>query len=206
MARQYKGVYCGELIAETENKIPVKSRYAHERCFNVSLKATDKKQKEAKQKKLAERKNTSETARKSTKPVQELREGLTEEEYQEKKKLFNKIREIQGSEELTAKTYALVDNYYTKNKYSYSDIYKALIWKYDLMPDDGKDHSDIVGFIPYYIDEALRYFKESEQVSKYNKTILKNLNHSDLYKSKTIKIKPQTSEFDEIDITKIGRK
>ena len=74
------------------------------------------------------------------------------------------------------------------------------------MPDDGKDHSDIVGFIPYYIDEALRYFKESEQVSKYNKTILKNLNHSDLYKSKTIKIKPQTPEFDEIDITKIGRK
>ena len=184
MARQYKCVYCGELIAETENKIPVKSRYAHERCFNVSLKATDKKQKEAKQKKLAERKNTSETARKSTKPVQELREGLTEEEYQEKKKLFNKIREIQGSEELTAKTYALVDNYIKKYNFTYLGMYQALVYFYEIKENPCSE--DCVGIIPYCYDESQKELEQIQIAQEKNKQLSGNL--GSMYQKKVINI------------------
>lgn len=194
MVRQYKCVFCNENITESENKIPIKNRYAHERCFNVSLKATDKKQKETRQKKLAERKSKT-TVR--VKMQEELKEGLTEEEYQEKRKLFNKIREIQGTEKVTAKTYKLIDDYVKKYGFTYSGMEQALKYFYEI--ENNTFSEDCVGIIPYIYDNAKEYFESIIQAAE------KNANSNIQQITRVIKITPYKDKKDFIDITKIGQ-
>lgn len=196
MARQYKCIFCGEVITEAENKIPVKNRYAHERCFNLSLKITDKKQKELKQKKLTERK-TNPTSKSNSKPQAELKEGLSEKEYQEKKSLFDKIRAIQSTDKLTAKTYKLIEDYVKKYNFTYVGMQQALEYFYEI--ENNAKTDDCVGIIPYVYDKAQQRLKDIAQASEQN-------NKAKIQQTtRIVKITPHRNKGELIDINKIGQ-
>ena len=89
-----KCVICGNLINADEETIPYKNRTAHLKCFdNMSkLAGTERSKRETPAKKRTQK----------PKATVELKEGLTEEEYQEKKSFFDYVRQLIGSSELSA--------------------------------------------------------------------------------------------------------
>ena len=72
MARQKKGIICNELIVD-EQGVPYKGRYAHQKCFNIAIKALQKDKSEQIDK-VAEKKKVGRKA----KPKAELKEALSE--------------------------------------------------------------------------------------------------------------------------------
>lgn len=196
MARKKICVLCGQPIEDDSKSVPYKGRHAHQECFNRTMKIVTNEKKKELQDKSKENKSKP-----KVKVQKELKDGLSEEEYKQKTDLMNLIRQIQGTDKLTAKTYALIDKLYAQDKYSYGDIKKAVYWRYEIAVDKKWQRTeDIAGGIRYYIDEALRYFKFVESTNLYNKSIVSQ----DLYKTKVVKIKLPQVNVPQIDITEIG--
>ena len=74
-----KCLICGETIKD-EQSIPYKGRFAHQHCFNIAMKTLQKDKSE----KLEEKVNNVST-KKVKKPKAEIKDSITEEEYQDKK-------------------------------------------------------------------------------------------------------------------------
>ena len=133
-----KCAICGEWIEDNNDSVPYKKRYAHLSCFNVAMKVvtTEKKPKSTK------------VVQKKTKkaPQKEVKTGLTEEEYQEKKQLCDFIRE-KTKADITIKIYKLIDDYIKKYKVTYKDIYETLYWYYSIESNEVK--GDMIGIFPY---------------------------------------------------------
>ena len=186
-----KCVICGEFIENNDESIPYKKRYAHINCFNVAMKVvTTEKNK----------KTTTNNKTSKKKPQKELKEGLTEEEYQEKTKLCDYIREKTKSD-LTVKIYKLIEDYKKKYKLSYHDMYMTLYWYFSIKgnPVEG----DMVGIIPYTYDEAKKSMEKLQSVQEDCEKKLDKI--QELYPNKTIS-SPVIGErkIDQIDISKIG--
>lgn len=186
-----KCVICGEFIENNDESIPYKKRYAHINCFNVAMKVvTTEKNK----------KTTTNNKTSKKKPQKELKEGLTEEEYQEKTKLCDYIREKTKSD-LTVKIYKLIEDYKKKYKLSYHDMYMTLYWYFSIKgnPVEG----DMVGIIPYTYDEAKKSMEKLQSVQEDCEKKLDKI--QELYPNKTIS-SPVIGErkIDQIDISRIG--
>lgn len=186
-----KCVICGEYIENNDESIPYKKRYAHINCFNVAMKViTTEKNK----------KTTTNNKTSKKKPQKELKEGLTEEEYQEKTKLCDYIREKTKSD-LTVKIYKLIEDYKKKYKLSYHDMYMTLYWYFSIKgnPVEG----DMVGIIPYTYDEAKKSMEKLQSVQEDCEKKLDKI--QELYPNKTIS-SPVIGErkIDQIDISRIG--
>ncbi|MBS5083212.1 MAG: hypothetical protein KH031_24010 [Clostridiales bacterium] len=196
MARKKICVICGMPIENDSEAVPYKGRHAHRECFNRTIRLVTNEQ----TKKLQDKKKQTP---KKTKPQKELKAGLSETEYKEKVALMDLIREIQGTEKLTAKTYALIEKLY-QEKYSYEDIKKAVHWRYKIAVDDRKwaRSEDIAAGLRYYIDEALGYYKRIEKTHIYNSSLLNNV--KDLYRERTVRIGKPSVSPPQIDIEKIG--
>lgn len=187
-----KCVICGEYIENNEDSVPYKNRYAHIKCFNVAMQlVTTNKSTKTKSKT---------TSPSKPKPQKELKEGLSEEEYQEKQKLCNYIRE-QTHRDLSIKIYKLIEDYKKKYKLSYNDMYMTLYWYFTTQgnPVEG----DMVGIIPYTYDEAKANIEKMQELQKDCRDKLKHM--EELYPSKTIS-SPIIGDrkIDQIDISKIG--
>lgn len=187
-----KCVICGKYIENNEDSVPYKNRYAHTNCFNIAIKVATT--------------NKSEKAKSKAPPVskpkaqKELKEGLSEEEYQEKKKLCDYIRE-QTKKELTIKIYKLIEDYKKKYKLSYEDMYRTLYWYFTTQghPVEG----DMIGIIPYAYDEAKTSIEKMQELQKDCQNKMAHM--QELYPDKTIS-SPIIGDrkIDQIDISKIG--
>ena len=125
--------------------------------------------------------NKKETTSKKS-PQKEIKAGLSEEEYQEKKKLCDYLRE-KLKRDLSIKIYKLIDDYIKKYKVTYSDIYETLYWYYSI--ESNPIEGDMIGIFPYIYDKSkaeLKRIKNAQSICE------NNISHiSEMYPQKTIK-------------------
>ena len=188
-----KCVICNEPLID-EQGVPYKGRYAHQKCFNIAMK-TLQKDKNKEIDKVAEKKKVGRKA----KPKAELKEALSEEEYQKKQQYYKYLRQLLDGEELSAKIYALTEDYIERYKFSYESMYQTLMYLHEIIEKELT--GDIVGIIPYYHSEAMQYYESVNKVAELNK----NIDISKMYKEKTIIIQPKKRKIKQIDIESIGK-
>lgn len=187
-----KCVICNELL--DEQGVPYKGRYAHQKCFNIAMK-TLQKDKNKEIDKVTEKKKFGRRA----KPKAELKEALSEEEYQKKQQYYKYLRQLLDGEELSVKIYALTEDYIERYKFSYESMYQTLVYLHEIIEKELT--GDIVGIIPYYHSEAAQYYESVNKVAELNKDI----DISKMYKEKTIIIQPKKRKIKQIDIDSIGK-
>ena len=188
-----KCVICGEYITD-EAGIPYKQRYAHQKCFNIAIKTLqgDKAEK-------LEAKNNKKKVTKA-KPKAELKDCLSEEEYKYKTDFYNYIRSLTEDNQISAKVYALSDNYIKRYGFTFEGMYNTV--KYLNEYTDKTITGDVIGIIPYYYDEAQAYFESIKRIEKSNESY----NIDKMYKEKIILIpskKVRSHSIKQIDISKI---
>ena len=189
-----KCVICNEWIEDETQSIPYKGRYAHTKCFNIAMKTIKK----DKDEKLAEKSKSKSKTKSTPKPRAELKDAVSEEEYAEKKQYYQYLREL-INEELSAKVYALSDQYISRYNFTFKEMYQTLVYLHEIIEKELV--GDVVGLIPYYLSEAQNYFRSIEQVEEKNK----NIDVSKMYKEKVIKIQPKKKVMNQIDIESIGK-
>lgn len=199
-----KCVICGNEIETNDIKlVDYKNRKAHEKCFNNFIKIqTTTKTNQLKEKASQKKSGTKTTsAKKDT-----LSDFKSEEEFQERKDLIDYLKKLLQTEEINAKVLHLLQTYRNKYKWSDANIKKALVWFYELKTESDSNaykktlYPDKVGILPYIYDEAMRYYQTIEEAEKRNNDV----DISQLYQSKRIKIKHKEIEIPQIDISKIG--
>ena len=187
-----KCVICNEIL--DEQGVQYKGRYAHQKCFNIAMK-TLQKEKNKEIDKVAEKKKVGRKA----KPKAELKEALSEDEYRKKQQYYNYLRELIDGQELSAKIYALTEDYIERYKFTYESMYKTLVYLHEIIEKELT--GDVVGIIPYYHSEAAQYYESIDKVAEFNKDI----DISQMYKEKTILIQPKKKKIKQIDIESIGK-
>lgn len=195
--RLKKCVCCGELIGVDETPIPYKKRYAHEKCFNVAMKALQKQKKEELKEKEAEAKEKKKGPK--PKPLAELKDGMSEEEYAEKKRYYEYVRSLHEDDELPVKVYALSEDYIKRYKTNFAELYQVLVYLHEIR---GMELTgDIVGIIPYYLSEVRMFYAGIEKVEENNKDV----DISKMYHQKVIQIRTPKKHIRQIDIESIGK-
>ena len=189
-----KCVICGEWIEDDSQSIPYKSKYAHILCFNTAMKVIKK----DKDEKLAEKSKSQTKTKSAPKPKAELKDAVSEEEYAEKKQYYQYLRELIDGE-LTAKVYALSDQYITRYNFTFKEMYQTLVYLHEIVEKELV--SDVVGLIPYYYDQAKDYFASIDRVEEANKDV----DVSKMYKEKVVRIQPKKRIAKQIDIESIGK-
>lgn len=187
-----KCAICNEYIENNEESVPYKKRYAHLKCFNVAMQVVSTKPR-------VKSESKKETTPK--KPVQkEIKAGLTEAEYKEKKKLCDYLRD-KLKKDLSIKIYKLIDDYIKKYKVTYSDIYETLHWYYSI--EANPVEGDMIGIFPYIYDEAKTELERIKNAQSVCETNIPNM--CDMYPTKTIKA-PDIKDrvIKQIDISRIG--
>lgn len=194
MPPKHKCALCGEYINPPSEELPYKSRYVHKTCMNASLKAIKK----DKDEKLAQKTKESKSKRKQAKPPAELKDAVSEEDYAEKKQYYQYLRTL-IDDELSAKVYALSDQYVSRYNFTFKEMYQTLVYLHEIVEKELV--GEVVGLIPYYFTEAQNYFKSIEQVKEINK----NIDISKMYKEKIIRIQPKKRNIKQLDIENIGK-
>lgn len=195
--RPKKCVCCGESIGVDETPVPYKNRYAHQKCFNIAMKALQKDKKD-KLKEKAEEKTKKKTTSKA-KPEAELKDGMSEEEYAKKKRYYDYVRKLYGDDQLPVKVYALSEDYIKRYKTNFTELYQTLVYLHEIVEKELV--GDIVGIIPYYLSEAQQFYTKVERIEENNKEV----DISDMYNEKIIRIKSPKKYIRQIDIESIGK-
>lgn len=192
-------VCCGEQIEDYESFVPYKKRYAHERCFNIAVKAVHVDKQEKLEEKEKEKKQKTPP---KTKPKGELKDGMSEEEYRKKKAFYDYLRGIIGDENMTAKVYAVSELYIDKKGFTFESMHKTLIYLKEILARNDL-YGDVIGLIPYHHDEAQKYYAELEKLEKQNKDV----DVGNMYHQRVIRIIPRKNNrrLQEIDIGSIGK-
>ena len=194
MAVKHKCALCNTYIDNPSDEVPYKNRFVHRTCMNASLKAIKK----DKDEKLAQKAKESKRRKSTPKPRAELKDAVSEEEYADKKQYYQYLREL-INEELSAKVYALSDQYVSRYNFTFKEMYQTLVYLHEIIEKELV--GEVVGLIPYYFTEAQNYFKSIEQVEEANKDI----DISKMYKEKVIRIQPKKRIVKQIDIESIGK-
>ena len=189
-----KCVICGEWIEDDSQSIPYKGRYAHTKCFNIAMKTIKK----DKDEKLAEKSKSKAKTQSAPKPKAELKDAVSEEEYAEKKQYYQYLRSL-IDDELSAKVYALSDQYVSRYNFTFKEMHQTLVYLHEIVEKELV--GDIVGLIPFYLTEAKNYFKSIDRVEEANKDI----DVSNMYKEKIIRIQPKKKNIKQLDIENIGK-
>ena len=189
-----KCVICGEWIEDDSQSIPYKGRYAHTKCFNIAMKTIKK----DKDKKLAEKSKSKTKTKSAPKPKAELKDAVSEEEYAEKKQYYQYLRTL-IDDELSAKVYALSDQYISRYNFTFKEMYQTLVYLHEIIEKELV--GDVVGLIPFYLTEAKNYFKSIDRVEEVNKDI----DVSNMYKERIIRIQPKKKNIKQLDIENIRK-
>lgn len=199
MGRLKKCPICGQDILDTEESIPYKgNRYIHKRCFQSSMKIV-KEERAKKQYKKAENVKTK-LKQKSHKPLSDIKEGLTEEEFQRKQKVYNYVRQhIIG--EIPMDIYAKTDGIMKKYHLSYEDVLMTLKYLFEVLQRKDIEGGG-VGLVPFYFTQARRYYDNIKIINENNA----NQDVKQMYKKKEIIIDPRKKRVPNnlIDIEDIG--
>ena len=176
MAR--KCAICSKLIEDEDDQIPYKNRYAHKTCFNTYIKGLS-----AGKLEKTEQKKKKKDAPKVVKPKIEQKDPLSEEDYQEKKAYYDYLRTLIG-EQIPTKIYAITEKIMSKYPYDFAGMRRTLVYLNEVVEKELT--GDVVGIIPFYYDEAEKFYQEVDRVEQNNQD--KDINT--MYKEKVIKIKP----------------
>ena len=188
-----KCLICGETILD-EQSVPYKGRFVHLQCFNIAMKTLHKDKTE----KLKEKKENIPISKKVKKPKMELKDSLSEEEYEYKQKYYEYLRQLINDTQLSTKIYVLSEDYIKKYNFTFKGMYLTLLYENEIL---GKQLTgDIIGIIPYCYEEAKQYYISIENIKNENE----NVDISKMYKEKIIKIEPKHKKIHQIDISKIG--
>lgn len=195
MARNKICVICGKEITD-DKAVPYKGRFAHELCFKRAMKLV----KVDKDKQLETK--TKEKKIKISKPKAELKDALSEEEYQDKQNFFAMLRELIKQDNLSAKIYKITEDYIKKYSFTYKGMTNTLAYYFQTLekPVEG----DCIGIIPYYYTEAQKICEHTELSRQINRELLDK--DEIKYNVKIVHIIPKTIDDDLIDISKIGVK
>lgn len=191
MARR-KCKICNEWIEDNADSISYKNGYVHKQCFNIAMKVTTTEKKESLSKK---------SKVKTPKPQKELKEGLSEEEYQDKKKLCDYIREL-TREDISVATYKLIEDYKKKYKITYEQMYSDLYWYFDIC-NHAVEGDMVIGIVPMCHTEAQKYYESIRQSNASCQANLEKL--PNMYKkSWAVTSTENRSKPVQIDIAAIG--
>lgn len=189
MAKFHTCPICKDII--TENEVgPVKyksvNKYFHKQCYTGYLRAlSDKKTKESKEKSEGVKRG------RRTKPQAELKEALSEEEYAEKKAYYSYLKDVLGVE-LTPKVYALSERYISQYGMDFKGMRDCLVYLNETLKKSLT--GDVVGLLPYYIDESKKWYESVRKIEEYNAGV------NPKYQEKTIRIqRPVNKRKKEID-------
>lgn len=197
-----KCAICNNFIKENEESCSYKGNTVHKTCLDAMARQALKDAEVKKSKETTIKKKAKDPVLKKESPVKELKEGLSEEEYQEKQMLFDLIRSIQGTEKLSAKTYKIIDNLrkMPRRNYTYDQIRKAILWKRS--NDNGNiNWSDFAGYIIYFIDDGIKAWDDADKANGQNAEIIKD---KTIYSERIIKRPAPKSSVKLIDIGSIG--
>lgn len=190
--RYKKCVICGEPILSEEDSIPYKEKkHAHIKCFDLNMKILGNQKQEKLAEKAEEKQKKSKTKTK-IKPVTELKDGLTDEEYNEKMLVVNYAKQILEVETLPTSFFAILNNNMTKYGHTYIGIYQTLKYLNEIEKRDLVDNP--LGLVPFYYDKALDFYKEIERVEADNK----DKDISKMYKEKIVYIQPRKREVKQL--------
>lgn len=177
-----KCAICGQEISATDETIPYKNRHAHKACFNSYIKGLSN----GKNEKLEEKKKETKTKKKetkATKPKIEQKDPLSEEDYQHKKAYYEYLR-LLLDDQIPTKVYAITEKIMSKYPYDFQGMKRTLVYLHEVVEKELT--GDIVGIIPFYYDDAEKFYKEVDKVEENNK----NKDVNQMYSEKIIKIKP----------------
>jgi hypothetical protein len=148
---------CGQVIQETDDTIPFKSRTAHRRCLNNVVHAQETEKKKP-PKKIPPKSHIE------IQPTVSI--PVSEAEYKEKRAVIEYIEQLTNTK-ATAKTYKLLEDYSKKYKFSFQGMLKGLQYYFEVLehPIEG----DCIGIIPYIYDEAQEYMGHIEESAQANK-------------------------------------
>lgn len=183
-----KCVICNEKIIG-ETGVPYKERFAHQHCFNIAVKTLQQKKNET----LQQRNKT----KSKSKPKTELKNGLSEEEYQAKTLLYSYLKELLMEDTLSAKIYAILNDFIKRYEFTYQGMYTTLVYLYEYKNKEVS--GDVIGIIPYYYSEAENFFSSVVELNKQNEN--KDINQ--MYKQKVYQMNIKTKKNKLIDITSI---
>ena len=188
-----KCAICGEWIDDNSESVPYKKRYAHLKCFNVAMQVV------VSEKSRGE-KTSVKTKEVKTRPQKEVKAGLSEEEYLEKKQLCDYLRKCLNTD-ITIKIYKLMEDYIKKYKVSYHEIYETLYWYYSI--ENNPVQGDMIGIFPYIYDEAKKKMAVIENAQKDCTGKINDMQK--MYQEKVLTA-PDIRErvIEQIDISKIG--
>ena len=141
-----KCYFCKEILSNTDETVPYKGRLSHSKCFDAFMKGLTVYKQEELQKKAEEKKET----KSRRKPKQELKDGLSEEEFKDKTKVVNYLKTLltlKSTDKLPTNIYAIMSNYMNKYELTYDGIYQTLEYLYDIKGREVTD--DPLGLVPY---------------------------------------------------------
>ena len=191
---QYKCYLCNRILNVEDGSDPIilyKNHKVHTSCFNKTMNTITKdkqqelKQRERTKKEKAQLEKEERIQKKAEiKPIENVKDALSEEEYQAKKQYYGYLREQLG--DIQAKHYAITEKYIKQFSFTFSGMYKTLIYIHDVLEKTfDNENGNIVSLIPYYYEETEEYYTSIDNVDKANKD--KNIN--EMYKVQTVKVK-----------------
>lgn len=187
MAYTKKCPFCNKPIQTgdgSEPTIPYKNRTAHKRCFELMAKGISEGRHIQTEEKKQQKKAQTKSKASKPKPIETVKEAMSEEEYKEKKAYYSYLREQMV--DLQAKHYALTDKYIKQYAFTYSGMLNTLKYLNDVLEYTFTDeNSNVVGLIPYHYEAAESYYKSIEVCAEANKD--KDINK--MYKVQTVKVK-----------------
>lgn len=189
-----KCVICGQIIKPTDETVPYKKRHAHVQCFNNVMKITTSE----KRQKVEEKKKTVST----TKPKKvQYKDAVTEEEYQEKQRFYNIIKQITKTENLEPKIYKLAEDYVNKYGFTYDGMTRCMDYIARVL--EMTITGDGMGLIPYYYAEAEKHALTIAETREKNKDLTPEITDN-FYEKCSILIKKKRPKIKQINIEEIG--
>lgn len=199
MARR-KCAICGEWIEDNNDSVPYKNRYAHKKCMDVIVKNTlVKKESNSRKKKTKDKKEQS-TVKQPKQPTV-LKEGMSEEEFKQKKQFFDLLKTI-SLQILEAKDYVIAENYIKKYKFTWVGMSNTLKYVFYVLEKEDVNRTEPLRIIPQYYNDAFNFYESMKLVEQSNQETVKN---QELIKVKQyITYKKKHPKINLIDIEKIG--
>ena len=159
-----KCLYCNEPILPDDETKQIKNRYAHVKCFELHVKSLDEGYQIQKKEKVEEKKAQK---IKTPKSIEDVKKGLSEQEFQEKKVLYAYLKTILEDQEIKPQHHVLINKYMNEYCYSYLTLYQILFYIFTILEKPVKGNP--IGLVPYYADEALKYYEELDALEERNK-------------------------------------
>lgn len=185
---------CGEWIEDKNDSVKYKTGYAHTKCFNIAMKAVV----DVKKSNLTQMKKTT---KKTVRPQKELKEDLSEEEFKDKKRLCDYIREL-IKEDISVATYHLMEEYKKKYKITYKEMYDDLYWYFNICNHEVEGEK-VIAMVPWCHTDAQKYYASIEKSNASCQKHLKEL--PNMYKETIALVSKKREKREEnIDISTIG--